>query len=68
MKSLINRIFKREKTDHNYVIAEYKPSDIESVWQSSDPMEDEVESRILKDEAEIDKLYQEIASHEHKPS
>lgn len=68
MKSLIGKIFKREKPDHNYVIAEYKPSNAESVKQPLGVMEYEIESLILKDEAEIDDLYQEVTSNHHKPS
>ena len=57
MKSLIEKIFKREPT-LNYVIAEYKPtSDFVTKAYAMLP-EYGVEAQASNDEMEIDNLYQ----------
>ena len=57
MKSLIEKLFKREPT-LNYVIAEYKPIS-NYVPKSSTPEADyEVHTASANDEMEIDNIYQ----------
>ena len=65
MKSLIEKIFKREQVNVNYVIGEYKPSHGKAMSKpsrtsiTSRTSEYNVESASAKDEMEIDNIYQE---------
>ena len=62
MKSLIEKIFKREQVNVNYVIGEYKPSHGKAMSKpsrTSITSEYNVESASAKDEMEIDNIYQE---------
>lgn len=59
MKSLIEKIFKREQVNVNYVIGEYKPSHGKAMSKPSRTSEYNVESASAKDEMEIDNIYQE---------
>ncbi|MFM9836086.1 MAG: hypothetical protein ACKVOA_08285 [Methylophilaceae bacterium] len=57
MKSLIEKIFRREPT-LNYVIAEYKPLSNYVPKPSVAMAEYEVEKARMNDEMEIDNIYQ----------
>lgn len=59
MKSLIEKFFKREQPQYNYIINEYKPN---REWVSnrltSKSADYDIESANTKDEMEIDNIYQ----------
>ncbi|MEE9331609.1 MAG: hypothetical protein V3U89_05195 [Methylophilaceae bacterium] len=57
MKSLIERLFKREQPHYNYVIGEYKPSRGNAMSKPERTSEYDVESPVAKDEMEIDNIY-----------
>lgn len=57
MKSLIEKIFKREQPQHDYVIGEYKPSHGRAVSKPARTSEYDVEPIIIKDEMQIDNIY-----------
>jgi hypothetical protein len=58
MKSLIEKIFRREQPNVNYIIGEYKPSRGNAMSKPARKSEYDVDSPSLKDEMEIDNIYQ----------
>jgi len=57
MKSLIEKIFKREKPEFNYIISKYEPSRAHAMSKPERTSEYDVESPITIDEMAIDNIY-----------
>ncbi|PCI61348.1 MAG: hypothetical protein COB34_01430 [Methylophilaceae bacterium] len=58
MKSLIEKFFKRNKPNYNYVINEYKPNREWVSDRSPKTADYDIEPPMVKDEMEIDNIYQ----------
>lgn len=57
MKSLINKIFKKEP-QFNYIIAEYQPLNVNFQTTKAITTDYDIEVPANSDEMEIDKIYQ----------
>jgi hypothetical protein len=58
MRSLIEKIFKRNQPTINYIIGEYKPSRGNAMSKPARKSEYDVDQPQGKDEMEIDNIYQ----------
>ena len=58
MKSLIEKIFKRDQSNVNYIVKEYKPSRGNAASKPARKSEYDIDSPQRKDEMEIDNIYQ----------
>jgi hypothetical protein len=59
MINLIEKIFKREEQNYNYIVGEYKPSRGKASSKPARMSEYDVEPTAIKDEMEIDNIYKE---------
>jgi hypothetical protein len=57
MKSLLNKIFKRQP-QFNYIIAEYQPAKNISLKKEAMLAEYDIDESEIKDEMAIDRIYQ----------
>ncbi|MGJ8618880.1 MAG: hypothetical protein ACSHWN_00995 [Methylophilaceae bacterium] len=57
MKSFIEKLFKREPPNYNYIVNEYKPSRGKAMSKPARLSEHDLESITDKDEMDIDNIY-----------
>lgn len=57
MKNLIEKLFKREKPNYNYVVGEYKPSRANAKSKLPHQSDYATEPSVDKDEMAVDNLY-----------
>ncbi len=57
MISFLEKIFKKEESNYNYVIGEYKPSHGRAMSKPNRATEYDVDEAIDKDEMDIDNIY-----------
>jgi hypothetical protein len=57
MKSIIEKLFRREVPSYNYVVNEYKPSRGKAMSKPARLSEYDMESNAEKDEMDIDNIY-----------
>ncbi|MFW5432708.1 MAG: hypothetical protein ACKE5M_06800 [Methylophilaceae bacterium] len=57
MKSLIEKLFKREHQNYNYVIGEFKPSRGKAMSKPERLSDYDFDSPVIRDEMQIDNIY-----------
>ena len=57
MKSIIEKLFRREVPSYNYIVSEYKPSRAKAKSKPARLSEYNLESDKITDEMDIDNIY-----------